>query len=84
MRQWIYGKGCPEGNEQVYLERYNKHNREVLAFFKKKKKVLIVLNLEKGDGWDKLCPFLGLPEPDVAFPHANRAEVRERFLAQKK
>lgn len=84
MRKWIYGVGCPEGNERIYLQRYNKHNRDVATYFKKKRKPLLVMNLEKGDGWDKLCPFLGLPQPTASFPHANRAEAREQLLAKGK
>lgn len=83
MRQWIYGVGCPEGNEDIYLERYKQHNREVAEYFKKARKPLLVMNLEKGDGWDKICPFLDFAEPDVEFPHANKAETRERLMAQR-
>jgi hypothetical protein len=27
---------------------------------------------EKGDGWEKLCRFLGRDIPEGPFPHANR------------
>jgi len=84
MRQWIYGKGCPEGNEAVYLRRYQKHNQDVVAYFKKHGKPLLIMNFEKGDGWNQLCPFLNVQKPDVPFPHANKAEVRARLLAPKK
>src|SRR6266550_8959585 len=26
MRKWIYGVGCPKGNEEIYIERYERHN----------------------------------------------------------
>ena len=32
------------------------------------------MDLAAGDGWSKLCPFLGKPVPDAPFPHLNRAE----------
>ena len=83
MRQWIYGKGCPEGNEAIYLRRYQQHNRDVAAFFKKKKKKLLIMNFEKGDGWDKLCSYLDVDKPDCPFPHANKAEAREQMLARR-
>lgn len=82
MRRWIYGVGCPEGNESIYLKRYKKHNRDVVAYFKKKRQPLLILNLERGDGWKQLCSFLDMPQPTVEFPHANKAEVREQILAQ--
>jgi hypothetical protein len=30
------------------------------------------MNLVEGDGWEKLCPFLGVPVPSVPFPHLHR------------
>ena len=83
MREWIYGVGCPAGNESVYLKRYQKHNQDVAAFFKKQRKQLLIMNLAKGDGWEKLCPHLGFDVPSQPFPHANQAESRERFLARR-
>ena len=83
MRRWIYGKGCPEGNESVYLKRYQQHNRDVVEHFKKLNKPLLIMNLEKGHGWGKLCSFLDFPQPDAPFPHANKAEARERSLVQR-
>jgi hypothetical protein len=71
MRQWIYGPGCPAGNEAIYVRRYEAHNREVLEYFKDRPGDLTVMNLAAGDGWDKLCAFLGKPTPNVPFPHEN-------------
>lgn len=75
MRRWIYGPdaGCPEGNEPTYIARYERHNREVLEYFKDRPQDLLVFDLPSGDGWEKLCAFLGAPVPDEPFPHANKA-----------
>jgi 3'(2'), 5'-bisphosphate nucleotidase len=35
-----------------------------------------VLNVTAGEGWDRLCPFLGKPEPDIPFPKANVTQIR--------
>ncbi len=78
MRQWIYGAGCPQGNEDIYRQRFLRHYREVQAYFAERPDDLLVMDLAAGDGWDKLCPFLGVEIPDQAFPHANKAETRER------
>jgi len=78
MRKWIYGVGCPKGNEEIYVKRFDDHNREVLAYFKDRPNELLVLDLPNGDGWEKLCPFLGKDVPRGPFPHANKAESRER------
>jgi len=77
MRIWIYGCGCPEGNEEIYTDRFERHNREVLEYFQHRPNDLLVMNLSEGDGWDELCPFLGKRIPSKPFPHANKATRRE-------
>jgi hypothetical protein len=72
MREWIYGIGMPQGHEQIYRARYEKHNREVLSHFSRRTSDLLVLNFQAGDGWDRLCPFLGADIPAQQFPHVNR------------
>lgn len=83
MRRWIYGVGCPQGNEDIYTRVYDQHNRDVLAHFRDRPDDLLVLNLADGDGWEKLCPFLDRPVPDVPFPHANKATDRHTSLIAK-
>lgn len=75
MRKWIYGVGCPEGNEAVYIQRFEEHNKNVIEYFKDRPQDLLVLDLAKGDGWKKLCSFLGTDIPNTAFPHANKART---------
>ena len=76
MRTWIYGAGDPVGNEAVYRERYERHNREVLDYFADRPGDLLVFRLADGDGWEALCSFLGVAVPDVPFPHANSRQER--------
>ena len=83
MRKWIYGVGCPEGNEQVYLDRFNAHNDDVPAYFKDRPQDLLVMNLAHGDGWEKLCPFLGTQILTTPFPHANKGADRQAARAAK-
>jgi len=77
MRRWIYGVGGPKGNEEIFLERFNRHNREVREYFADRPEDLLVMDLAAGDGWEKLCPFLGKDVPRIPFPHANKATDRE-------
>jgi len=78
MRTWIYGVGCPKGNEAIYIARYEKHNADVQAYFRDRPTEFLVLTLGEGNEWERLCPFLGREIPtDMPFPHRNRAEVRE-------
>jgi hypothetical protein len=76
MRRWIYGVGCPQGNEEIYLRRFERHNAEVQEHFAGRPEDLLVIELAAGDGWSKLCPFLAKPVPEVPFPHVNAAEDR--------
>ena len=84
MREWIYGpgKGNPVGNEDVYVERYERHNREVLEYFKDRPGDLITFDISAGDGWEKLCTFLGHPVPETPFPWKNSKQIREKRVAK--
>lgn len=76
MRFWIYGVGCPQGNEALYVRRFEEHNQDVLDYFKHRPSDLLVMNLAAGDAWEKLCGFLDAPVPESPFPHVNKARVR--------
>lgn len=73
MHEWIYGvgKGLPKDYKQNTLQVYQKHNAEVLSYFKERPQDLLVLNLVENPRWDELCAFLNQPIPNVPFPHAN-------------
>ncbi|HZR39788.1 MAG TPA: sulfotransferase [Ktedonobacteraceae bacterium] len=65
---------------------FNQHNEEVKSYVPPKK--LLVYSVK--EGWGPLCEFLGVPVPDVPFPHLNdrasfppnqlRQEMRKRVL----
>lgn len=77
MREWVYdGVGVPAGNEEHYLARYRRHNREVRSYFAGRPDDLLELNISEGGGWEQLCPFLGHPIPPVPFPHLNNSRVK--------
>jgi hypothetical protein len=78
MRQWIYGAGCPAGNETTYTERFMRHNDDVRAHFAARPEDLLVMDLFAGDGWSKLCGFLGVEAPHRPFPHVNAGATTER------
>ena len=71
IRKLIYGKASPLGNEQIYLERYRRHNQEVREYFKHRPDDLLLLRSEQLD-WEDLCTFLGKEIPDIAFPYENQ------------
>lgn len=71
LNKWIYGVDYPQGNEAVFIERYERHNREVQEHFSHRPDDLLVMN--GGYSWETLCSFLGKPIPDAPFPHANKS-----------
>jgi hypothetical protein len=77
MRKWIYGVGHPRGNEQIYVDRYERHNKEVAEYFRDRPDDLLTFRVTEGDGWESLCPFLHEEIPTAAFPHLNTAAGRE-------
>jgi len=77
MREWVYGKGYPVGNEDIYIQRYTQHNEEVFEYFKDRPGDLLPLWLTEGEGWEKLCPFLDKEIPSIPFPHVNKGRYHE-------
>lgn len=79
MRKWIYGVGCPKGNEEVYLARYARHNREVQEYFASRPDDLLVMKLESGAAWEPICRFLGKKVPDLPYPRENTSQQRDQW-----
>jgi len=65
----IYGKLNPMAPD--FPEAYRRHHELVMNYFQNKGDRLLRLNMEGGDGWQKLCSFLQAPVPATAFPHLN-------------
>jgi len=47
---------------------YDIHHRIIREYFKDKPYNLLELNIVNGNGWEKLCSFLGLEIPQTEFP----------------
>ncbi|UCG35147.1 MAG: sulfotransferase family protein [Candidatus Omnitrophota bacterium] len=47
------------------------HNKEVKEYFKDRPADLLIINIIDGEGWEKLCPFLGKKIPKIPFPKKN-------------
>ena len=72
LRRWTYGPGNPVGNETLYRDAYRRHNLSVREYFNARPRDLLIVDWEAGDGWTKLCGFLGVEPPITAFPHLQR------------
>lgn len=78
--------GVIDFNEERFRWVYRDHLRRVSEHFSgERDDDLLTLDLAKGDGWERLCAFLGVPEPDEPFPRSNTKEreirPRKRSLA---
>ena len=51
---------------------YDTHVRNVKEHFAKRPADLLVLDICGGEGWERLCPFLGLSPPSGPFPWVHR------------
>lgn len=51
------------------LGLYREHQEAVQRFFADQPGKLLTLCWDEGDGWEKLCGFLGEPVPDQPLPH---------------
>lgn len=63
--------GCDRFEENTFSYLYDVHRRNVLEYFKDRPDDLLEFNCDNGDGWEKLCEFLGRARPEVPFPHKN-------------
>lgn len=58
-------------DREKFIATYERHHADVRRYFAKRPKDLLELRLVDGEGWNELCPFLGLPAPSTLFPHLH-------------
>jgi hypothetical protein len=63
--------GASELSEEAFRAAAERYEAGVREHFEGRSS-LLVMDLEAGDGWEKLCAFLELPVPECPFPHVNR------------
>lgn len=71
IHQTIYGVPYPAGHEDVWLSRYQRHNREVQSYFAGRPDDFLSLRLEDGVTFEAVCGFLGEPLVGTGTPRAN-------------
>lgn len=69
-----YGVDSYLENESIMKAKYNERNYEIINYFKEKNNLLII-DVEKGDGWEKICPFLDCEIPVEPFPFLNKNKL---------
>jgi hypothetical protein len=71
-----------------FSRHYERHLADIQEHFKDREGALLLFDVCGGEGWEKLCPFLGRPVPGEPFPRQNTAretfarptQVMRRFL----
>jgi hypothetical protein len=74
--------GAVQFNRDRFLYVYDTHVRNVRAYFATRPSDFLSINIIDGQGWQTLCAFLGLPVPDVSFPHLNRGDEVQNWMHQ--
>jgi hypothetical protein len=61
-------------DREKFIQAYIRHHADVRRYFANRPSDLLEMSIIDGDGWAKLCPFLGLPIPNVPFPYLHRRQ----------
>ena len=64
--------GITHYDEKIFRKVFEKYHKKVLKHFRNRPSDILVMDLTKGDGWEKLCKFLNKPIPDSSFPHRHK------------
>lgn len=59
-------------HEARFVHAYAQHLAAVRQHFAGRPGQLLELDIDAGEGYEKLAPFLGVPVPDPPFPHRGR------------
>ena len=70
----LYGTNAFDAEK--FASGYDRFVAGVLAYFDDRPQDLLVLDVAGGEGWERLCPFVGRPVPDLPFPKANVTQIR--------
>ncbi len=78
MHRFVYGEGSGRAcdSKERWIDVYSAHNAAVIDHFRGRPNDLLVMDLARGDGWDKLAPFLGVAAPGTPFPVRNTSVER--------
>lgn len=63
--------GRADFDATTFLDRYRRHNQEVMDYFRHRPDDLLIMRMENEPGWPALCEFLDVPTPAIAYPHVN-------------
>ena len=68
--------GTPDNdpyNKELMIAHYERHNREVIEYFKDRPEHLLIINIADTDAYQKFVEFLGVQSSKLNFPWENKA-----------
>lgn len=84
-QRYLQHLGAAAFERELMLEGYRRYNDEVVRYFAEHAPArLLVMDVAVGEGWERLCAFLGVPIPDVPFPHKNKQGYRELRIEEQR
>lgn len=69
-RRAVYGR--VDFERETFLAVYRRHLVRVTNHFADRPGKLLIMDICSGDGYEQLCPFLGLPILTESFPYKNK------------
>lgn len=60
-------------DREKYIAHYEKHNADIIEYFRFRPEDLLVLNLAEINAGKKLSSFLGISEDAIHIPHLNKS-----------
>jgi Sulfotransferase domain len=75
----IYGR--EDFDRTAFTSAYIRHTDDVLSHFTGRDGDLLLIDICAGEGWERLCPFLGFDPPSTPFPRRNaRAAIGHDWM----
>lgn len=73
----IFGRYYPHGFDQEHIAYYERHNREVVRFFKERaaQNQLLVVQVDEPQAVARVTQFLRIKTEITEFPHRNASQV---------
>jgi len=63
-------------DKKAWKKEWIELHKEIKDYFKDRPNDFLIIDVPKGEGWEKLCPFLEVPFPDQPFPHCNKSNPK--------
>lgn len=74
-QQYVYGAAEDTlFSKELYIASYEKHNAQIIEYFKYRPNDLLVLNLADPSAMKRLCDFVGIKYTGQVMPHLNRSQ----------